>query len=92
MSMYLSRWDSRISPVLGAPACTSAMRTAADFLRSERRRVEVIIFSPARTVGLSQEGQRKKEEPRAGSACSNKIKVISIPALCLSALIRLEDL
>lgn len=50
--MHLSCWDSRISPVPGAPVFTSPVCIAADFLRSERRRVEVTTFSPVRTVGF----------------------------------------
>jgi len=69
--MRWARWDSRISAVLGAPAFTSARCSAAGFLRSERQRADVIVFSPMRT-GLSQEGQRKKEELCAGSASSNR--------------------
>ena len=58
--MYLSRWEGGISPVLEAPAFTSAMCTAADFLRSERRRVEVIVFSPMRTVGFHRKVRGRK--------------------------------
>lgn len=46
--------------MLGAPAFTSPVCTAAEFLRSERRRVEVIIFSPMRIVGFHRKVRGRK--------------------------------
>lgn len=70
----------------------SAMYTAADFLRSSRQCVEVIIFFSHENFGFY-----RKVTGRKGSFVLDQSALIESqgyfpPVLCLSALIRLEDL
>lgn len=70
--------------MLGAPAFTSPMCTAAEFLRSERQRVEVITFSPMGTVGFHRKVRGRKRNFVLDQPVQTKLRLFPLLLLvCL---------